>query len=357
MNAIEFILNHQIVDLKLILLIVVLFIIDILSFFNVYIKTKKVENSKNFKNITQNNSYINLSKLEISLFLINFLIYIFLILNFKFKIVFLFLSLSLIIKNIHIFLMHINHFYKKMVERDRFSFQTKISLLVICSIFLFYPLILNFMFSGTFIIENDFLKVIFIIFYFSLKFFGIFTILGILIGDFSRYILFIIYRDNMVNSLNKKLWDIRLLSGFNYHKKLIEKMNQFNNTFHIPFLLLIYICEYIMLIQVYFFTMMLYMIIDIVDIITKTLRYLAYFILLLLRNLSRISDKKFIVTCIWLSIIFGISVTEIMIINEKVVSASFRMIYEFFSQTILIPLLISGLLTIKNFIVKSEFKC
>ena len=67
LNAIEFILNHQIVDLKLILSIVVLFIIDILSFFNVYIKTKKVDNSENFKNITQNNSYINLSKLEISL--------------------------------------------------------------------------------------------------------------------------------------------------------------------------------------------------------------------------------------------------------------------------------------------------
>lgn len=357
MNAIEFILNHQIVDLKLILLIVVLFIIDILTCVYKYIKTINVDRSENFENITQTNNYIYLSKLEISLFLINFLIYIFLIIYFKFKIIFLFLWLSLIIKNIHIFLIHFNQFYKKLVERDRFSFQTKISLLVICSVFLFYPLILNFIFSGTFIIEDDFLKVVFIIFCFSLKFFGIFSILGIVIGDFSRYILSTIYRDNAVNLLNKILGNIRILSGFKCRKRLIEKMNQINNTVHIPFLLLIFICEYIMLIPVYFFKMMLCMIIDIVDIISGILRYLRNFILLLLMNLSRISDKKFIATCMWLSIILGISVTEIIIISEKVVSASFRMIYEFFSQTILIPLLISGLLTIKNFIVKSEFKC
>ena len=258
-------------------------------------------------------------------------------------------GLPTVLRGVVNFFSGLNSSYQHVSSKvSHFTIQGKTSVMIIALYLYSVPYFAD-RFLGTTIIHNDAVILIILISCSTALCFSALSMFGLLIGEIAEAFYSI--------SNWKKLYDF----GLNCHllqektampiwKKSRLKFSQLSMSVRVP----LYILTYILCLAVNTVLAVLFVVQWIIQLAILAVSYILRFVEFLIHRIYFISDSGFIWLSVRLAIIFAFISTEARIVSAQMVRDNSRTIFEYISEVLLIPLILTEISNIRITINKGN---
>lgn len=192
------------------------------------------------------------------------------------------------------------------------------------------------------VIDGDINIIVVMILSYWVLFFSLFCLVGFFIGEIARKIE------------NKERWKVlRNLSRKIYThnlsiQEIIRSMLESIRNKRVPARALLYVAIFALCFIVFSIYSIVFMFRWVLSLIIMILSYCIRMLEYCLNKVRGFSDSRFISLSVRMAVIGAIITTEIKLLNNNMVSASSLTAFEYLSQAVLIPIIISEALSIRN---------
>ena len=336
------IIHNKLVETAIATAIIVYLILIIVRYFRSIPNDNSEESAQHENNDAEDDDRINNGVL-ISLQAISILVIYLASIISKNVLLVIFCGLPTLLRGVVNFFSGLNSSYEYVSKKENHLTVKGKASIIIVALYLFSVPFITEGYIGETGISKDFVVLLLVFVFSAALCFPTISVIGLLIGEIADYFCNVSIWEKIYQfGLNCKY--LRELNALPIWKKARLRLSNLPVLARVP----LYFLTYILCLAINIVLAILFMAQCIIQLTIVVGSYLIRFVEFIIKKINLISDSAFIWVSIRISFIFSLILTEVKIVNSKMVSSRSQTIFEYISEALLIPLILTEALNVRT---------